>query len=109
MGPRVNGAFSTAVFAEKLGESTEVTVWPEPTQRNVTVPPRVRTTVSGLKREFRTSMVASDTGGGGGGGGPGGGGGAGGGLVTDEPPQASRNSAIANRFTITFRPGARLE
>ena len=74
----MKGALSTALFGANPGLNTEVTLWPCPTQVQVTVPPAFRTTVSGLNDVFRTSTVAADTGegGGGGGGGPGGGDGA---------------------------------
>jgi len=90
IGPRVCPAFCKPVLALKPGLRTEVTVWPEPVQVQVTVPPRLSTTVSGLKKLLPTWIVAADTGeggGGGGAGGPGGGGGGGGGLTVEPPPQ----------------------
>jgi hypothetical protein len=94
MGPRVNGALSIALLAAKAGLKTELTVWPEPTQVQVTVPATKSETVSGEKALSRTSTVAAATGGPGGGGGGGGGGGL---TVVEEPPQA-KSSAAAKRL-----------
>src|SRR5439155_10261746 len=63
-GPRLKGAVLVRlpVLAGSAGLPEAVTLWPEPTQFQVIVPPLARSTVAGSKKLFWTLTVADMTG-----------------------------------------------